>query len=167
MLALLRIFGLLLLAAFILFGLWCAFVNFTGRESSRWFGGRPSTLGVNDGKLSGPKATPNSVLSEGVDSGHPAYVAPIPFSGDPQAAIARLGTIIQALDRVTIVRADADYMHVEFRSKTMGYIDDFEARVDSQANVIHVRSASRLGRRDMGINRARVEMIRRKFAEGQ
>ncbi len=164
MMVLLRIFGLLLLAVLILFGLWLAFVNLTGRENSMWFGGRPSTLGVKDGKLSGPRSTPNSVISEGIESTHPAYTAPIVFTGDPKAALVKLGVVLQALDRVTIINAEDSYLCAEFRSKTLGYVDDFEARVDPAASVIHVRSASRLGRRDMGVNRARVEMIRTKFA---
>ncbi len=165
MMVLLRVFGLLLLAALILFGLWLAFVNLTGREKSMWFGGRPSTLGVKDDKLSGPRSTPNSVVSEGIESTHPAYVAPIAFTGDPRAALAKLGAVLQALDRVTILKVEETYLYAEFRSKTLGYVDDFEARVDAATNLIHVRSASRLGRRDMGANRARVEMIRAKFAE--
>ena len=164
MMVLLRVFGLLLLAILLLFGLWMAFVNFTGRESSMWFGGRPSTLGIKEGKLSGPRATPNSVVSEGIESTHPAYAAPIAFTGDPKAALARLGEVLQALDRVTIIKVDETYLYAEFRSKTLGYVDDFEARVDAASGVIHVRSASRLGYGDKGFNRARVEMIRRKFA---
>jgi uncharacterized protein (DUF1499 family) len=164
MMVLLRVFGLLLLAVLILFGLWLAFVNLTGREQSMWFGGRPSTLGVKDGKLSGPRSTPNSVVSEGIASTHPAYAAPIAFTGDPKAALARLGAVLQALDRVTIIKLDESYLYAEFRSKTLGYVDDFEARVDPAASVIHVRSASRLGRGDKGFNRARVELIRAKFA---
>jgi uncharacterized protein (DUF1499 family) len=78
--------------------------------------------------------------------------------------MAKLGTVLQALDRVTVVRAEPGYLYAEFRSKTLGFVDDFEARLDPAASVIHVRSASRLGRRDMGVNRARVEMIRSKFA---
>lgn len=164
MMVLLRVFGLLLLAVLILFGAWLAFVNLTGRENSMWFGGRPSTLGVKDGKLSGPRATPNSVVSEGIASTHPAYVAPIAFAGDPKAALARLGAVLQTLDRVTIIKVDETYLYAEFRSKTLGYVDDFEARVDPAASVIHVRSASRLGYGDKGFNRSRVEMIRAKFA---
>ena len=164
MMVLLRVIGLLLLVVLILFGLWLAIVNLTGRENSMWFGGRPSTLGIKDGKLSGPRKTPNSVLSEGIETTHPAYVAPIAFTGDPRAALAKLGAALQALDRVTILKVEETYLYAEFRSKTLGYVDDFEARVDAVTNLIHVRSASRLGRRDMGVNRARVEMIRAKFA---
>ena len=164
MMVLLRVIGLLLLVVLILFGMWLAIVNLTGRENSMWFGGRPSTLGIKDGKLSGPRKTPNSVLSEGIETTHPAYVAPIAFTGDPRAALAKLGEVLQALDRVTILKVEETYLYAEFRSKTLGYVDDFEARVDAVTNLIHVRSASRLGRRDMGVNRARVEMIRAKFA---
>lgn len=164
MIVLVRVLALLLLIVLIPFLAWLIFVNLTGREDSRWFGGRPSTLGVRDGKLSGPKQTPNSVVSEGVETTNPAYVAPIPFSGDPKAALAKLGAVLQSLERVTIIRVDESYLYAECRSKTMRFVDDFEARVDAAAGVIHVRSASRLGRRDMGVNRARVEMIRRKFS---
>ena len=164
MIVLIRVLALLLLIVLIPFLAWLIFVNLTGREDSRWFGGRPSTLGVREGKLSGPKQTPNSVVSEGVDATNPAYVAPIAFSGDPKAALAKLGAVLQSLDRITIIKVEEGYLYAECRSKTMRFVDDFEARVDATTSVIHVRSASRLGRRDMGVNRARVEMIRSKFA---
>ena len=163
MMVLLRVFGLLLLAVVLVFGLWLAFVNLTGRENSMWFGARPSTLGVKDGKLSGPRSTPNSVASEGIASTHPAYVEPIAFTGDPRAALAKLGNVSQALDRVTIIKVEESYLYAEFRSRTLGYVDDFEARVDPARSVIHIRSASRLGYGDKGFNRSRVEMIRAKF----
>lgn len=164
MLVLLRVFAFLFLAVLIVFGLWLTFVNLTGRENSMWFGGRPTTLGVKEGKLAGPRKTPNSVVSEGIESTHPAYVAPIAFTGDPRAALAKLGAVLQALDRVTLIKVEQTYLYAEFRSKTLGYVDDFEARVDSAASVIHVRSSSRLGYSDKGFNRSRVELIRAKFA---
>ena len=164
MLVLLRVFAFLLLSVLIVFGLWLAFVNLTGRENSMWFGGRPTTLGVKEGRLAGPRKTPNSVVSEGIESTHPAYVAPIAFTGDPRAALAKLGAVLQALDRVTLIKVEETYLYAEFRSKTLGYVDDFEARVDSAASVIHVRSSSRLGYSDKGFNRSRVELSRAKFA---
>lgn len=164
MMVVLRVIALVLLAGLVPFLLWLAFVNLSGREGSRWFAGRPTTLGIRDGKLSGPKRTPNSVVSEGVEATHPAHVAAIAFVGDPRAALARLGSVLQALDRVTIVKVEEGYLYAEFRSQKARFVDDFEARVDVAAGVIHVRSASRLGRRDMGVNRARVELIRRKFS---
>jgi len=161
-----RVLALILLALLIPFLGWVLFVNTTSRENSMWYGGRPSSLGIHDGKLSGPKQTPNSVVSESVDAASPAYIAPIAFSGDPRAAFAKLGTVLQSLDRVTVIKADDGYLYAECRSEKMRFVDDFEARIDAAAGVIHVRSASRLGRRDMGVNRARVEMIRHRFSAG-
>lgn len=165
MIVVLRVVALLLLALLVVFALWVVIVNLFGREESMWYGGRPSTLGVHDGKLSPPKRTPNSVVSEGIDSTHPAYVAPIAYSGDGTAAMARLGGIVQTLGGVTLVTVAPGYLHAECRSKTMRFIDDFEARLDPAAKVIHVRSAARLGRRDFDVNRSRVETVRRRFSE--
>jgi uncharacterized protein (DUF1499 family) len=166
MIALLRIFALALLVLLVLFGIWVTFVNVTRRESSMWFAGRPSTLGVHDGKLSGPKKrTPNSVVSEGIEPTHPAYIAPIAFTGDARAAMAKLLTVLQAMKDVTLVKAEETYVYAEFRTPKMRYVDDFEARVDAAASVIHVRSASRLGKRDFNVNRNRVEAIRKRFSE--
>ncbi|MGL4230322.1 MAG: DUF1499 domain-containing protein [Casimicrobium sp.] len=166
MLALLRIFGLVLLCIIILFAIWVAFVNLTRREKSMWYGGRPSTLGVHEGKLSGPKKrTPNSVVSEGVEPTHPAYIAPIAFTGDPRAAMAKFITVLESMNNATIVKAEETYVYAEFRTPKMRYVDDFEARLDVATSVIHVRSASRVGKKDFNVNRNRVEALRKRFNE--
>ncbi len=164
MMVVLRVVALLLLLVVTAFLLWVLFVNFTGRENSRWFGGRPGSLGVRDGKIAPPKATPKSVVSEGVDVNHPAYVAPISYSGDPSEAMARLGGVLQRMGGVTLIRVEPTYLYAECRTKTMRFVDDFEARLDPVTHVIHVRSASRLGRSDLGVNRSRVEQVRSDFA---
>ncbi len=166
MLAIFRILGLAILVILIVFAVWVVIVNITRRESSMWFGGRPSTLGVKEGKLGGPKTrTPNSVVSEGIEPTHPAYIAPITFTGDARTAMAKLLTVIQSMSDATIIEANETYVCAEFRTPKMRYVDDFEARVDASANVIHVRSASRLGKKDFNVNRNRVEAIRKRFAE--
>ncbi len=158
-----RVLALALLCGLAVFLLWVVVVNVTKREDSMWYGGRPSTLGIKDGKLSGPKQTPNSVVSDNVAPTHPAYVAPIAFTGDANAAMTKLTSIVKAMEGATLITAEDAYLCAEFRSKTMRYTDDFEARVDAAANVIHVRSASRLGKRDFDFNRQRVETIRSRF----
>jgi uncharacterized protein (DUF1499 family) len=163
MIALLRIFAFGLLIVLAAFLLWVVIVNFTKRESSMWFGGRPSSLGLTDGKLSGPKKTPNSVVSEGIEASHLAYIAPIAFTGDAVAAMKKLVSAVETMRDVTVIQNDGNYFYAEFRTPKMRYVDDFEARVDAAASVIHVRSASRLGKRDFDVNRGRVEAIRKKF----
>ncbi len=159
-----RVLALVLLFVVAVLLLWIIVVNLTKREASMWYGGRPSSLGMKDGKLSGPKQTPNSVVSEGVATTHPAYVAPITFTGDGKTAMTKLAAIMQAMDGVTLVTLEDAYLCAEFRSKTMRYTDDFEARLDASAGVIQVRSASRLGKRDFDVNRQRIEAIRVRFA---
>lgn len=159
-----RVLALILLFAVAAFILWVIVVNLGKREDSMWYAGRPSTLGVKDGKLHGPKRTPNSVVSDGVAATHKAYVAPIAFNGDAVAAMSKLMAIVKAMEGATLVDSNDAYLCAEFKSKTMRYTDDFEARLDGAAGVIHVRSASRLGKRDFDVNRQRVELIRAKFA---
>ena len=159
-----RVLALVLLFVIAAFLLWVVVVNLTKREDSMWYGGRPSTLGIKDGQLTGPKRTPNSVVSDSVATTHPAYVAPIAFTGDGKTAMLKLTAIVKAMEGATIVTIEDAYLCAEFKSKTLRYTDDFEARVDAAANVIHVRSASRLGKRDFDVNRQRVETIRTKFA---
>lgn len=163
MFALVRIIGLVLLVILIPFLIWVAIVNVTRREKSMWYAGRPSTLGVNDGTLCKPKRTPNSVVSECIEPTHPAFIAPIAFTGDPRAAMAKFLTVLQSMNGVTLITAEETYVYAEFRTPKMRYVDDFEARLDATASVIHVRSASRLGKRDFNVNRARVETIRKQF----
>ena len=70
------------------------------------------------------------------------------------------------MERTTIVTEAPGYLYAEFRSRLLGYVDDVELYFDEKAGVFHVRSASRLGRRDYGVNRRRVEALRAKLQRG-
>ena len=67
---------------------------------------------------------------------------------------------VQRMPRTTVVKQDRNYLYAEFRTRLMRYVDDVEFFHDDQAGVIHLRSASRLGRRDFGVNRRRIEELR-------
>ena len=69
------------------------------------------------------------------------------------------------MPRTNIVKEEENYLYAEFATKIMGYVDDVEFYVDQEANAIQVRSASRLGQSDLGVNRERVETIREKLKE--
>lgn len=165
MIALLRIIALFLLILLVPWLAWVAYVNLTGRENSIWYGGRPSTLGLHDGRLGPPKHTPNSVVSEGIPDTHPAWIAPIRFTDDPRSAMARLLTALGEMEGVTLLKADERYVYAECRTRRLRFVDDLEARIDPEAKLIHVRSASRLGRRDFDVNRARIERLRQRLAQ--
>ncbi len=124
-------------------------------------GKRPSNLGVNNGKLASCPNSPNCVSSQDTDPEH--IISPLTFTSDPQAALTNLKEIIQSLPRTKIITETEDYIYAEFKSALMGFVDDVEFYLDRQRNVIHVRSASRLGQSDLGVNRQRIETIRAKF----
>ena len=105
--------------------------------------------------------SPNCVSSLAPDDAH--RVDPIRFTGDPAAALAKLRAVIEAMPRTQITRIDSDSLHAEFTSWLLRFVDDLDAVVDPDAGVIHVRSASRVGYSDLGVNRKRVDGIRAAF----
>ena len=128
-------------------------------------GKRPSSTGFTAGKFAPCPWKPNCVNSTTdpkADARH--FIEPLGFSGDPAKAWARLAAVIKAAPRATVVREDAGYLQIEFSSAMLGFTDDVEFALDAAGGKIHVRSASRLGVRDFGVNRARVESIRGRFA---
>ena len=128
---------------------------------------RPENLGVKDGRLAPPKRTPNSVSSQADPADIEHYIAPIPFKGDVAAALAALRRAIDGMNGGTVIRQEGNYLYAEFRTKIMRFVDDLEFLFDAKAGMIHVRSASRLGRRDFGVNRARVEAIRSRIEKNR
>jgi uncharacterized protein (DUF1499 family) len=67
---------------------------------------------------------------------------------------------VEAMGGSTVIRQEGGYLYAEYRTRLMKFVDDLELAHDDKAGVLHVRSASRLGRRDFGVNRARVESLR-------
>ena len=123
-------------------------------------GERPNNLGAKGGFLAVCPGSPNCVSSQAGDENH--LIAPLVFSGDPDAAFARLKTILGRRSNTTIIEELPGYLRVELR--TVLFVDDGEFLLDRADNVIHLRSASRLGYSDLGKNRSRIEEIRREFS---
>jgi uncharacterized protein (DUF1499 family) len=113
---------------------------------------RPDNLGVRDGRLAPCKRSPNCVSSQADPSDLEHYIAPI------RGSIAAARDAIKSMPRTTIVEEKVNYLYAEFRTRLLHYVDDVELYFDGQ--VLQVRSCSRLGRRDFGVNRRRVEDLR-------
>ena len=123
-------------------------------------GKRPDYLGVKDGRLPRPRSTPNCVSSQADRADQQHYIEPIGFKGTALEAIAAARKAVESMPRGAVIRHEGNYLYAEFKSRLMGFVDDVEFTYDDKAGVLHVRSASRLGRRDYGVNRARVEQLR-------
>jgi len=114
---------------------------------------RPTNLGVKNGLLAPCRRSPNCVSSQADPSDREHYVAPL------KASMEDVRTAVEALPRTRVVLAHPNYLYAEFRSRLLGFVDDVEFFFDGAA--VQVRSASRLGRRDFGVNRARIERLRK------
>lgn len=121
---------------------------------------RPDNLGVKAGRLAPPKTTPNCVSSQADPADAEHYIAPIAFKGSAAEAMAAARKAVEGMEGATIIRQETNYLYAEFRTRLMRFVDDVEFAFDEKGGLMHVRSASRLGRRDFGVNRARVEALR-------
>ena len=129
-------------------------------------GRRPQDLGERDGLLKPPAAAAwNSVSSQAARHPHTDYheIAPLPYQGDRSAAFSRLAAIVEATPGATVITSQPGYLYAEFQTPLLKFVDDVEFLLDQPASVIQMRSASRLGRKDFGANRKRLEAIRQRF----
>ena len=118
-------------------------------------------LGITEGTLNDCPNSPNCVSSSAKNNSHAIQAIEIKASNEEVRA--RLLTLIGKMTRSKIVIADDDYIHAEFTSLIFRFVDDVEfyfPASDDEITTIQVRSASRIGRSDFGVNRKRVEEFR-------
>ena len=131
-------------------------------------GKAPSDLGVRDGRFKPPALTPNSVSSQAdLYPTHPqqayASIPPLKFRGDADLAMSRLVELLRNTNRMVIIAQESEYVYAQSTTALLKFTDDLEFAVDREAHVIHVRSASRIGRKDFNANRERIEILRAQF----
>lgn len=149
-------------------------------------GTRPPDIGVSNHLLKAPGATSQNVVSSqaalhphtdyhviaplklqgGPAAGVPAagsLVAGSPAAGSPAAEFARLQKIVASMPGSRIITNRPDYFHAEFETRLLKFVDDVEFLLDADKGEIQMRSASRIGRKDFGVNRARLEQVRTAF----
>jgi len=156
----LRRLGLLLLVL-------AALVLLAGRLGAL-SGRMPTDLGVTKGRLKAPSDTPNSVSSQaGLWPGHAqrdrARIDPLLVRADRGDAMLRLQAVVAAMPGAKVVTVTPDYLYAQFTTPVLQFVDDVEFLRDAPAGVIHMRSASRLGYGDQGVNRARIEAVRARW----
>jgi len=122
-------------------------------------GSPPENLGVRNGRLAPCPSSPNCVSSQASDAEH--RVDPLPLAANPDETRTRLLAVLAIEPRVEIVEQEGNYLRAEFTSRVLRFVDDVEFLIGAQA--VDVRSASRLGHADFGINRERVERLRKQL----
>jgi uncharacterized protein (DUF1499 family) len=128
-------------------------------------GTRPE-LGIKNGRLMPCPESPNCVNSQAVDETH--YIEAIQFMGTQKEAQNRLIKILESEKRTKLVEIRDDYIWAEFTSALFGFTDDVEFYFPEKQRGkirIHIRSASRIGYSDLGVNQKRVEQLRNMLEE--
>lgn len=128
-------------------------------------GNKPNNLGTATGQLSACPNTPNCVNSQSSDVEH--KISPLAYNSSTEDALKDIKAVIQSFKQSKIEQEKDNYIYAEFTIPVVGFVDDVEFLLDNDAKVIHVRSASRLGESDLGVNRKRIESIRAKFNQLQ
>jgi uncharacterized protein (DUF1499 family) len=132
-------------------------------------GKTPERLGVANGKLQPPSLNPNSVSSQAaMHTDHPqreyAAIAPLAYVGEGNAAMNKLELILKGRENTIVITRDPEYIYAQGTTAALKFIDDLEFWLDNANSAVQVRSSSRLGRKDFGANRARIEAIRAQFS---
>ncbi|MEM8777629.1 MAG: DUF1499 domain-containing protein, partial [Cyanobacteria bacterium P01_G01_bin.49] len=124
-------------------------------------GTKPDNLGITNQQLAPCPSTPNCVNSQSEEQEH--FIQPLNYQGQVSQAIAKLKDIINQQERTTIISDTDNYIYAQATSPWMGFVDDVEFYLNETKSVIEVRSASRLGESDLGVNRQRIEKISQAF----
>ena len=114
-----------------------------------------------ENRLSPCPKSPNCVSSLSKNPKH--AIEPLHYRGSQVEARQRLIEILENTKRVRVILAEPNYIHAEARSHFFKFVDDVEFVFPEEENIIHLKSASRIGYSDLGANRKRIERIRRDF----
>src|SRR5678816_2464002 len=103
-----------------------------------------------------------STLASSDDAQH--VIPPYSYRKSRPEAKAVLKATIADLPRTKLVKEEEAYLHYEFTSLLLRFVDDVEFLLDDEMKTVHFRSASRTGHGDFGVNRRRMEDIRSRVA---
>ena len=126
-------------------------------------GPRPSSIGIREGSLTPCPGRPNCVSSQARDKRH--FVKPFRYTSGKDEAFEALKRMLSTQQQATVVEERDNYLYAEFKTTFFRLVDDVEFYFPADEPVIHVRSASRLGYSDLGVNRRRVERLRTLFIQ--
>ena len=118
----------------------------------------PDNLGLLNGRLRPCPESPNCISSESTNPKQ--SIEPLRYETSMAEARTKLQRLVESMNRTTVLAETSNYLHVAFRVPLTGFVDDVEFRFDEGQKVIHMRSASRTGYWDLGVNRRRLVTIR-------
>jgi uncharacterized protein (DUF1499 family) len=117
-----------------------------------------AATGLENNHLAPCPSSPNCVVSQDGDEEH--NIEPIAYQGDRTTAKETLLKVLSVVPRTKVIEDAGNYIHAESTSRIFKFVDDVEFYFPESPKIIQVRSASRVGESDLGVNRRRIEQIR-------
>ncbi|MBT3983120.1 MAG: DUF1499 domain-containing protein [Bacteriovoracaceae bacterium] len=124
-------------------------------------GQRPAELGVNQKKLNGCPDKSNCVSSFATSEKH--MIDPIGLKVTGPAEMDKFVSIVEKMGGKVVTKEGGTYIYAEFTSTVFRFVDDVEIYINSDAGKAFIRSASRIGESDFGVNRKRMEELRFRY----
>ena len=121
-----------------------------------------SQAGLTNGQLLACPEKPNCVSSQA--SNENQMIQPLVLSEFPGLSLDTIAALIRQQPGAQIVTLDTHYLHATYKSRMAGFVDDVEFLLQPDTGTIQVKSASRLGHSDLGVNRKRIEAVRAQLA---
>lgn len=125
----------------------------------------PDNIGLKNGKLTNCPSTPNCVCSQQDSTADSHFIEPLSYGSlSREEVMAHIKTAISSMPRTEIISEDDTYLHLVCTSLVFRFKDDLEIFIDTENKMIHYRSASRVGHSDLGVNRKRVDELKKKLS---
>lgn len=124
----------------------------------------PEDLGVTAGLLKPCPTSPNCVSSQAEPADSQHYIAPLAYHGNRMDTQLAIESYFLDQGNAQIITSQLGYVHLQVKSAILGFIDDVEFYLPDGDSAVQVRSASRVGYSDLGVNRARIEALRKHLA---
>jgi uncharacterized protein (DUF1499 family) len=115
-------------------------------------------LGIENNHLAPCPSSNNCVVSQNADEKH--TIEPIKYHGEREQVKETLLKVLTVVPRTEVIEQTDNYIHALSKSRIFKFIDDVEFYLPEDESIIHIRSASRVGESDLGVNRRRMEQIR-------
>lgn len=122
-----------------------------------------SKLGVHNGQLAAMPDTPNAVSSQTDDASK--HVDALPMQGSAKETLTKILACLQEMGNNTVTTQLDNYIHAVFVTPFMKYHDDVEFYIDTANNKVQFRSASRVGKSDLGANKARYDAFKKLYLQ--
>jgi len=124
---------------------------------------KSSDLGIKDGRFKKCPSSPNCISTQSPKDDKEHYMDPIKYTGTKKEVMEKIIRVVKSMARTTIIKEEDNYLHVEYRTEKMKFVDDVEFYIDEENKLIHFRSASRIGYSDLGLNRKRMTEFKERY----